>query len=100
MYGAYFDVVKPFLKTITGFKEVGNRVMAKGSDLDLRYGAQNVWIGTLALKFFNEFCKKPNNWADLLGALRDRDFMKASKQIGEFALNELSNKFKLIPDDS
>ncbi len=90
MYGAYFDVAKPFLKTITGFKEVGNRVMAKGSDLDLRYGAQNVWIGTLALKFFNEFCKKPNNWADLLGALKDRNYMKASRLIGEFALDELS----------
>lgn len=90
MYGAYFDVVKPFMKTITGSKEVVNRITAKGSDLDLTYGAQKVWIGTLALKLFNELCKNPKKWADLLTALKDRDFMDASKQMGKFALDELS----------
>lgn len=90
MYGAYFDVAKPFLKTITGFKEVGNRIMAKGSDLDLRYGAQNVWIATLALKFADEFCNDPKNCADILSAFKDRDIMKANKLIGKFALKELS----------
>jgi hypothetical protein len=89
-YGGYFDVVKPLLKTITGFKEVYKQVDANGRNIDFRFTSKDVWIGTLLVKLFYEFRMDPKNWEEFITNIKDGKFDEASIQIGKFALKEMS----------
>ena len=97
-YGAYFDVVKPFIKLVTGLNDVSKRILAEGSEIDLRHGAQKVWLGSLVVKLYNEFRKTPENWTKLYDNAKKGDLAAIGKQFGKFALKEMSKLPKEAED--